>query len=172
MRMRVLPFLAAAVLGVACALLVACGDRNGLIPSTDAASLDRALRDVAAATASGACGQAEDALAQARDVQQGLPDSVDSRLRARLQRGIENLEQRVPESCAGAGETQPPPESTQSVPTETVPSVPTETVPSVPSVPTETVPSVPTETTPSVPTETTPPPDGTGGVGADQGPGA
>lgn len=174
MRMRALPFLVAAVLGAACSLLVACGDRNGLIPSTDAASLDGALRDVAAATGTGDCAQATAALAQAKGVLLNLPDSVDARLRTRLQDGIDNLEQRVPVACAATGTaTEPAPDTTPSAPAETVPSVPAETTPSVP-VPTgpQTTPSVPAETTPSVPTETTPPADGTGGAGTDGAAGA
>ena len=47
MRMRVLPSLAALVLGAATALLVACGS-DGRIPASDASSLTSALNQIMA----------------------------------------------------------------------------------------------------------------------------
>lgn len=172
MHSRWLPFLAAAALGVGSAFLMACGDRNGLISSTVASSLDSALRDIAAATASGDCVQATAAIARAKGVLLELPDSVDSRLRTRLRAGIDNLEKVVPDACLAPQsepepETQPPPSEPTGPQTTPIPTGPQTTpVPTGPQ--TTPVPTGP-QTTPSVPAATVPPDDGTGGANGDGG---
>lgn len=172
MRMRALTFLAAAVLGGCAALLVGCGDRSHLIPSGDASRLDSALDQVAAATSAGDCATARQAVSRASDVLAGLPDSVDSRLRARLRAGIANLNQSVPVQCAEGGSdttTETTPTQTQTTPAQTTPTqtTPTQTTPTTP---TQTTPTTTTPTTPSTPSTTTPQGDqgqsGQGGAGA------
>jgi hypothetical protein len=124
MRMRALHLLVAAALGVAVALLVACGSSgSGKIPSADATRLDRALNRVAADTRAGNCDAAEAAVVRAQGVALNLPDSVDRQLRARVRAGIANLGDRVPIQCqqAQTGETttQQQPTQTQTPPADT-----------------------------------------------------
>jgi hypothetical protein len=102
--MRILPSLVALLLGVATALLVACGG-DGRIPASDASRVDNALNEVAANFRAGNCQAAEQAVARARGALLNLPSSVDSQLRARLQSGIANLSQDVPATC-GRSQTQ------------------------------------------------------------------
>ena len=145
MRMRVLTFLAAAILGASASLLVACGDRSDLIPSSDASELRSALDQVAAATSAGDCSTAQRAVTRASSVLAGLPDGVDARLRARLRTGIANLRARVPVQCIEQTDTTPA--ETQSTPAATTPTqtqtTPTETT----TTPTQT--QTQTQTTPT-----------------------
>ena len=55
MRMRVLPPLAALLLGAATALLVACGGGDGRIPASDASSLTSALNQISSNYRAGHC---------------------------------------------------------------------------------------------------------------------
>jgi hypothetical protein len=160
MRMRALTFLAAAILGASASLLVACGDRSHLIPSSDASELRSALDQVAAATSAGDCSTAQRAVTRASSVLTALPDGVDARLRARLRTGIANLRARVPVQCVEQTDTTPT--ETQSTPAETTPTqthaTPTETTTTptqTQTTPTETT-TTPTQTT-TTPTQTTPP---------------
>jgi hypothetical protein len=174
--MRALPLLVAAVLGVATAFLAACGDRSGLIPATDAASLDHALSDVAAATRSGDCTQAQAAVARADRALASLPASVDHRLVVRLRSGVRNLEVRVPVACRAAGST-PAPTTTDTTTTDTTTTdtTPTDTT-TTDTTTTDTTPTD-TTTTDTTPTgTTTPQPPATSGTtgatgGATPGPG-
>ena len=110
MRRRLLPGLVALVLGAATALLVACGG-DGKIPSGDASSLKSALNQVSADFRAGHCTAAAQAVAKAQNELLSLPDSVDAKLRDRLQSGISNLRKQVPATCDQAQtqtqETQP-----------------------------------------------------------------
>jgi hypothetical protein len=155
MRMRVLTFLAAAILGASASLLVACGDRSDLIPSSDASELRSALDQVAAATSAGDCSTAQRAVTRASSVLAGLPDGVDARLRARLRTGIANLRARVPVQCVEQTDTTPA--ETQSTPAATTPTqtqtTPTETT----TTPTQTQTQTQTQTTPTQTTTTTTP---------------
>jgi hypothetical protein len=122
MTMRVLPMLAALVLGAATSVLVACGG-DGRIPSGDASSLNNALSQISTDYRAGRCEAAERAVAKAQNEVLDLPDSVDSKLRNRLQAGISNLGKRVPATCdqqqTQTQETAPPTTSTNSTTTET-----------------------------------------------------
>jgi hypothetical protein len=100
MRMRVLPPLVALVLGAATALLVACGGSDGRIPSGDAASLTSALSQISSDYRAGHCEAAQRDVAKAQNAVLGLPDTVDARLRQRLQSGIQHLADRVPATCS------------------------------------------------------------------------
>jgi lysozyme family protein len=125
MRMRLLPSLVALILGAATAFLVACGG-DGQIPASDASRVDNALDEVAANFRAGNCQAAEQAVARARGALLNLPDSVDSRLRARLRSGVANLSERVPATC-GQAQTQTQETQTQTQETQPTESTQTET---------------------------------------------
>jgi hypothetical protein len=122
MRMRVLPMLAALAMGAATAFLVACGS-DGRIPAGDASSLNSALSQISTDYRAGRCEAAERAVAKAQNEVLDLPDSVDAKLRDRLQSGISNLGKRVPATCdeqqSQTQETEPPTTSTDTTTTET-----------------------------------------------------
>jgi len=117
MRMRLLPQLAALLLGAATAFLVACGDDN-LIPPSDASRVQNALNDVQADYRAGKCQAAEQAVARAKGALLNLPDSVDSRLRDRLASGVAKLGEEVPATC-GQAQTQTQETQTQTQETQT-----------------------------------------------------
>jgi hypothetical protein len=100
MRMRVLPPLAALLLGAATALLVACGGGDGRIPAGDASSLTSALNQISSDYRNGQCEAAQRAVAKAQNDVLALPDTVDAGLRQRLQSGIRQLAERVPATCS------------------------------------------------------------------------
>jgi hypothetical protein len=154
MRMRLLPQLAALLLGAATAFLVACGDDN-LIPASDASRVQNALDQVEADFRAGNCQGAEQAVARARGALLNLPDSVDSRLRDRLRSGVAKLAEEVPATC-GQSQTQTQETQTQTQETQTdTESTDTDTE-------TETTESTETETQPTETTGTT-----TGGTTTD-----
>jgi hypothetical protein len=111
--MRVLPPLAALLLGAATALLVACGGSDGRIPASNASSLTSALNQISSDFRAGHCVAAQRAVAKAQNAVLALPDTVDARLRQRLQSGIQNLAAKVPATC---NQTQT---QTQQTPTDT-----------------------------------------------------
>jgi hypothetical protein len=115
MRMRLLPPLAALLLGAATAFLVACGD-DGRIPPSDASRVENALNEVETDFRAGKCEAAEAAVVKARGALLNLPDSVDSRLRARLRSGVTKLAEQVPATC---GQTQTQETQTQTQETQT-----------------------------------------------------
>jgi hypothetical protein len=157
--MRVLPPLAALVLGAATAVLVACGGGDGRIPAGDASSLTSALNQISSDYRAGHCQAAQRAVAKAQNELLALPDTVDARLRERLQSGIQNLAAKVPATCdqAQTQTQQTQPDTTTSDTTST----PTTSTPTT-STPTT---STPTTSTPTTSTPTTPGTDtGTGGT--------
>jgi hypothetical protein len=103
--MRVLPPLAALVLGAATAFLVACGGSDGRIPADDASQLTNALNQISSDFDAGRCQAAEAAVAKAQGELVDLPTSVDQKLRDRLESGIRNLRDRIPATCS-ASQTQ------------------------------------------------------------------
>lgn len=115
MRVRLLPALAALVLGAATAVLVACGG-DGRIPAGDASSLKNALNQVSADYRAGQCTAAAQAVAKAQNELLNLPDSVNAKLRDRLQSGISNLRKRVSATCE---QTQTQTQTTQPATTTT-----------------------------------------------------
>jgi hypothetical protein len=117
MRMRLLPPLAALLLGAATAFLVACGNDN-LIPASDASRVQNALNEVEADYRAGKCQAAEQAVARAKGALLNLPDSVDSRLRDRLSSGLAKLGEEVPATC-GQSQTQTQETQTQTQETQT-----------------------------------------------------
>jgi hypothetical protein len=177
-RMRAaLPFLLAAVLGVATAPLAACGtgggDRRDLIPPRSADRLKSALSDVEQAVDYGDCDSAARALARARGRLVNLPSAVDDRLVARLRQGLDNLDKVAQRECQGqqtqttteetTATTTPEttPEETATTETSTTPTTPTDTTTTPTTPTTDTGATTPPETTPP----TAPPSDTTGGTG-------
>jgi hypothetical protein len=129
-----------ALLGVAAALLIACGSSSTkqLIPLANAGPLQSDIDAVEAAAESGEgnCGQTETALLKLDQDYQALPEAVSSGLRGNVRQGIQNLRKVALELCAqplaGATgttttqtttttETTPPPETTETTPPETEP---------------------------------------------------
>jgi hypothetical protein len=154
-RARVLPALLRlpmpAALGVAAALLVACGTSGtGLIPTGNAGPLQSDFEAVAqdAQNGNGRCTTTEAAIAKTEHDFGALPATVDAGLRSRLREGITNLRTHALEVCA-----QPLPQATV---TTTAPrtTTSTQTIPTTPTV-TQTTPSTSTST-PSTPTATGP----------------
>jgi hypothetical protein len=147
-RMRVLPPLAALLLGAATALLVACGGGDGRIPASNASSLTSALSQISSDYRAGRCESAQRDVAKAQNAVLALPDTVDARLRRRLQSGIQNLAAKVPATCSQA-QTQ-----TQQTQTETT----TNETTSTPTTGTDTAPTDTTGTDTGTPpsTDTTP----------------
>jgi hypothetical protein len=166
--MRLLPQLAALLLGAATAFLVACGDDN-LIPASDASRVQNALDDVEADFRAGNCQGAEQAVARARGALLNLPDSVDSRLRDRLRSGVAKLAEEVPATCGQSQtqtqETQTQTQETQTDTESTDTDTETETTESTESTETE------TETQPTESTGTTTGGTTTGGTTTDDGTG-
>jgi hypothetical protein len=115
MRMRLLPPLAALLLGAATAFLVACGD-DGRIPASDAWRVENALTEGETDFRAGRCQAAEAAVVKARGALLNMPDSVDSGLRARLRSGVAKLAEQVPATC---GQTQTQETQTQTQETQT-----------------------------------------------------
>jgi cell division septation protein DedD len=161
-RMRVaLPYLLAAVLGVGCGVLAACGgsggDRSALIPQRSADRLKSALSDVQSAVDAGSCQAAARAIVRARGILVNLPQAVDNRLVARLRRGIDNLQQIAPQECQQQDTTSTPSTTTTQTTTQTTPAdtTPTDTTPTD-TTPTDTTPTTTTPTTTSTTTTTAP----------------
>jgi hypothetical protein len=155
--MRVLPPLAALLLGAATALLVACGGGDGRIPASNASSLTSALNQISSEYRAGHCVAAQRAVAKAQNALLALPDTVDARLRRRLQSGIQNLAAKVPATCS---QTQTQTQQTQtdtttndttSTPTTGTGTAPTDTT----GTGTGTTPTTSTGTTPTSSTGTT-----------------
>jgi hypothetical protein len=149
---------------VAAALVVGCGsDRSNLIPPQSASSLRDSLAQVKAAVDGGDCTGADNALNDARARADRLPNTVDRRLRQRINEGLRTLRTTVPRDCA-AHQTQTTittdttPTTTQTTPTDTTPTT-TETTPTD-TTPTTTEPT-PTTTEPAPPTTDTTPTDTT-----------
>jgi cytoskeletal protein RodZ len=155
------------LLGVAAALLVACGSSGkGLIPTANAGPLQSDFEAVAQAAESGegSCTPTEAAIAKTESDFAALPSSVDKGLRKTLSVGIANLRHRALALCA-----QPlPSTSTTSTPTTTTS---TQTTPTTTTTDTETTPTTPTTSTPAPPTATTPG-GGTPAPGSESEPGA
>jgi hypothetical protein len=172
-----------AVLGCAAALLVACGDRNGLLSGSDSSGLQDALAAARSACLAGQDARAELAAERFADRVAALPPgSVDRRLIANLQQGAVTLEALVAQTCNATTDTTPPTVTTTTTPTTvTTTTTPTTTAPTTPTTPTEppttpTSPTIPPDTDPEPPSPSDPGdgsggagPGGSGGAGAPQG---
>jgi hypothetical protein len=116
--------LVAATLGVACALLVACGSSDEkLIPSNDAASLKRYANQVGVAASNEDCASVNGMVARARARIAALPSSVDPELQQNLIDAFNNLSRVAGRDCQGTTETT----TTETTPTETTTTETTDT---------------------------------------------
>ena len=143
--MRRLPILLlAAALGVASSFLVACGDRNGLLPSSDAAAINSDLDQASSLVDAQECRRAQAAVVDAQATAAELPRTVDAALRATLADNLQHVLTRVRAECGRTTSTQKttPTTPTQTQTTTTQPTT-TETVPTT----TTTAPTQPPQTT-------------------------
>jgi hypothetical protein len=149
-RTQIVRLALAAMLGVAAALLVACGSSAGkLIPVADSGPLQGDFETVVvdAESANGKCSTTEAALAKTEQDFTALPASVDSGLRATLRQGIDNLRARALALCAQPLAQTTPTNTTSQPSTSSSTTTPT-TTPST-TTPTTTAPSTtPTTTSP------------------------
>jgi hypothetical protein len=147
------------LLGVATAVLVACGGSNKkLLPAVSADRLKNDLADIRQAIDQQDCTTAENGLASFQRDLVRVPGTVDRRLRARLREGADKLAQRVPIDCSQ------PTTSTTTVPTTTTTAPTTDTTTTTTPTTTTTTPTTTTTTpttTTTVPTTTTPSNGGT-----------
>jgi hypothetical protein len=153
---RALPLLVAALLGVGAAFLVACGERNGLIPASDAARITSDLSAVSSAVAAGNCDAAGVAATRVRGDILKLPGTVDPKLVNRLNDGAGALSARAPVQCTQA-QTQPtaPTGTTATTQTDTTTTDTTTTdTTTTDTTPTDTT-TTDTTTTGTAPTDTT-----------------
>jgi hypothetical protein len=152
-----------AALGCAAALLVSCGQSNGLLSGGQASNLQDALAAVQSACADGDTGHAAVAAQSFADRVNALPaGEVDRSLIRNLQDGASTLESLVAQTCTRtATTTTTPTVTTTTTATTTTATTTTSTVPTTPT--TTTVP-----TTPTTPT-TTPPANGGGTPGEGNG---
>jgi hypothetical protein len=166
---RTFALLAALLLGAACAVGVAAcggsGNKDDLIPSSDASAMIDQLDAIQNAVDKGRCGNVGNQVSKLQSQINGLSKQVDASLKARLQEGVNNLADIGPSDCFDRKEKTQTTE-TQTVETQTTETQTTETTPTE-TTPTETTPTetTPTETVPppvTTPTETTPvePPGG------------
>jgi hypothetical protein len=158
-----LPYLLAAVLGVAAAALVACGSsgssRRQFIPDRSAERLRSALDDVRSAVDAGDCTAAARAAIRAKGIVVNLPSAVNDRLVARLDQGVDNLRDVAARECQKQ-QTQTQPTTTPTTPENTTPTTPTDTT-TTPTTTTTTT-GTGTTTTPTTGTGTTTTGTGTG----------
>ena len=147
MRLAVAILLALA-LGLASAFLVACGDRNNLIPSTDASAINDRLDAAASAVAAHRCDAAQSAVIEAERRASALPGSVDPKLRRTLQDNLEHVASRASDQCTQSTASTTTTSTTTAPTTATEPTT-TETQPTT----TETQPTTTQEPPPT--TETT-----------------
>jgi hypothetical protein len=146
---RLIRLLCVALLGVAAALLVACGSSGkGLIPAANASPLQSDFEAVAQAAQSGEgnCARTEAAIGKTVQDFAALPTTVDAGLRNTLSKGITNLRRRALALC-----TQPLPQATVTTTTPTT-TTSTQTPPTPTHTETATTPTTPPVTTPTSPT--------------------
>jgi hypothetical protein len=160
---RAVAILLALSLGLSSAFLVACGDRNKLLPQSDASAINAKLDSVASAVAARNCTAALDAVTAAEGRAQSLPGNVDPKLQATLQANLEHVASRAQAACTQSTQTR----STVSTATTATQTTATETTQ------TETTRTQTTQTRPPTtdtgPTTTTTDTGQSGGVGPGDG---
>jgi hypothetical protein len=163
---RAAAILLALSLGLSSAFLVACGDRNKLLPQSDASGINANLDSAASAVSARNCTAAQGAVGTAERQAQSLSGKVDSKLQATLQANLEHVASVAQASCTQSTQTKST-VSTATTPTQTTPTETTQT---------ETTTTQTTQTSP--PTTDTGPTTGTtdtgqsGGIGPGAGNGA
>jgi hypothetical protein len=147
--MRLLRAILAGALGACAALVVACGDSNGLLAPGDASSLSSQLDAVSSAVDGGHCTAASAAAQDLQDAVVSLPGTVNRKLVTSLRNGAAKVESSAAQDCGNAKTT-----TSDTTTTDTVPTVTTTTTATVPTTPTQTVTTTTTPTTPTTPTTT------------------
>ena len=161
-----------ALLGCVAALLVACGDRSGLLSGSQAGSLQDALAVVQSSCRGGDVARAQVAARSFADRVGALPaGQVDRALIGNLREGAASLEALVADTCTGTTTTTTTPTETVPTTTETTTTAPTQTATTPTEPTTPTTPTVPPTTTPTTPPATTPPDTGGGTPGDGSGSG-
>jgi hypothetical protein len=146
-------------LGCAAALLVACGDRSGLLSSPESGSLQDALVAVQSACAGGDAGRAAVAARSFADRVDALSGgTVDRRLFTNLEEGAATLEALVTRTCTRTTPTATTPTVTTTAPTTTTDTTTAPTGTTAPPTTTTAPPTTPTTTPTPIP-----PDDGRGG---------
>lgn len=168
--------LLAAGLGICAAVLVSCGQSNGLLSASEASPLNSNLNAISAAVAGQRCKKAGALAATLATDVGNLSPTVDKQLRLSLAQGAKTVADRASRDCAKTTKTTTSTAPTTVTPDTTTPSTttttPTTTTPSTAtSTPTSTPTTTPTSTTPTstgtTPTGTTAPGGaGPGGGGA------
>jgi hypothetical protein len=177
---RPLSHVLALLLGVAAALLAACGGTSDGIPSANAGDLKSQIEDVQQAVDSGRCSDVDGQLKQVDEQIDDLPPSTDTQLVRTLREGADKLRSLAIDECDATPaqtttETTPTETETDTTPTETdttpadtnttpadtttIPPTPTTTTPVPPPVPEPPAPQPPPPASPP------PPPPGTPGGG-------
>ena len=123
---RAIAILVALSLGLSSAFLVACGDRNKLLPQSDASAINAKLDSVASAVAAHDCTTALDAVTAAERQAQSLPGKVDPKLQATLQANLAHVADRAQSACTQTTQTRST-VSTASTPTRTTQTETTQT---------------------------------------------
>jgi GTPase involved in cell partitioning and DNA repair len=123
---RAAAILLALSLGLSSAFLVACGDRNKLLPQSDASAINAKLDSVSSAVAARNCIAAQDAVNAAERQAQSLPSNVDSKLQATLQANLEHVASSARSACTQSTQTKST-VSTATTPTQTTQSETTQT---------------------------------------------
>src|ERR1700704_2039618 len=154
---RAVAILLALSLGLSSAFLVACGDRNKLLPQSDASAINSKLDSVASAVAAHNCTTAQDAVNAAERQAQSLPSTVDRKLQATLQANLEHVATVAQAACTQSTQTTP---KTTSIPTTPTTQTTQTTTPPTPP---------PTTTTQPPPTTGTTDTGQSGGVGPGSG---
>jgi hypothetical protein len=148
------------VCGVLASVAIGCGaDRSNLIPGQRASDLTGQLDDIKADIDAGACDGLSAKVDRFHDDATGLPNTVDARLRRRINDGVQSLQAHALNDCRAAADSKSRTETTDTT-TETTP---TETTPADTGTTTE----PPADTVTIPPTATDPGPDP--GDGTDNG---
>jgi cell division septation protein DedD len=148
------------LLGLATAVLVACGGSNKkLLPAVSADRLKNDLADIRQAVDQHDCAAAARALTRFQADLQRVPATVDRRLRQRLSEGGNRLANRIPIDCQATTTT-----TTTTVPTTTT-TTPTTTTTTTPTTTTPTTTTTTPTTTTTTPTNTTTTNTGSGSGG-------
>jgi DNA primase len=124
---RAAAILLALSLGLSSAFLVACGDRNKLLPQSDASAINDKLDSVSSAVAAHNCTTVQDAINAAERQAQSLPNTVDPKLQATLQANLEHVATVAQTACTQSTQTTPKTVSTQTTPTQTTQTQTTQT---------------------------------------------
>ena len=161
------PHLIALLCGLLVAVAVGCGgDRSHLIPDQRASNLTRQLDDIKSSIDAGRCDGLSAKVARFHDDATDLPNSVDRRLRRRINDGVASLQEHAVDDCDAAAAAKTQTQTTDTTTTETqtdTVTTDTTTTTAPPDTTTTTTPAPPTDTTTAPTDTTTVPSDGGGG---------